>query len=87
MNETGNKPYTCAVAVPPDLLGLIPGLIAQRSVFGASSPTGRRISTLIEQTENGVSPGDTLAELDQLSRDGGEFVYANHARSHSKGAM
>lgn len=83
MNETGNKPYTCAVAVPPDLRGLIPGLIAQRSVFGAGSPTGRRISTLIEQIENGVSPHDTLLELDQLGRDGGEFVYANHMKGEA----
>ena len=69
------------------LQNLIPPLIARRAIVSATSPTGRRISTLIEQIENGVSPANTLAELDQLGRDGGEFVYANHSRADSKGAM
>lgn len=65
-----------------DLRSMIPSIIARRQAVGAGTPTGRRFSTLIEQIENGVSPADTLAELDQLGRDGGEFVYANHSRAN-----
>ena len=68
---------------------LIKGLIARRNHpdVGASSPEGRRISTLIEQLENGVPSAQTIQEIKQIRKDGGVFIYANHTRADSKGAM
>jgi hypothetical protein len=66
---------------------LIKGLIARRNHpdVGASSPEGRRISTLIEQLENGAPSAQTIKEIEQIRRDGGQYVHEHH--DHSKGAM
>lgn len=62
--------------------------VEARRLAGAHSPTGRRLSILIEQMENGAPTSQTLAELDQIRRDGGRYIHANHgAGSHSKGGM
>ena len=53
-------------------------LIAARECVGATSPIGRRLSTLGEQIKNGVSVGATLAEIEQLKRDGGAYVHSHH---------
>ena len=75
MNETGNKTYISAVAVPSDL---IKSLIARRVKIGASTPIGRRLSMIAEQIRNGVSPAQTIAEIEQIQCDGGRYVHANH---------
>lgn len=75
MNETGNKAGKITGGLPRDM---IPALIAQRLKAGASSPIGRRISTVVEQLENGVSPLQTLREIEQIQRDGEVFVYDHH---------
>ena len=61
-----------------DLRSTIPALIARRQVVGASSPIGRRLSMLVEQIENGVSPVQTVKEIEQILADGGEYIHANH---------
>lgn len=61
-----------------DLRSTIPALIARRQTVGASSPEGRRLSLLVEQIENGVSPAQTVAEIEQIQRDGGRYIHANH---------
>lgn len=52
--------------------------IEARRLAGANTPTGHRLSTLIEQMENGAPTAQTLAELDQIRRDGGLYIHANH---------
>jgi len=68
-----------------DLRSTIPALIAHRTKAGASTPIGRRLSTAIEQIENGISPISTLLEIERVQRDGGQYVHERHG--HSKGAM
>ena len=53
-------------------------LIAARECVGAASPIGHRLSTLGEQIKNGVSVGATLAAIEQLKRDSGEYVHSHH---------
>lgn len=65
----------------------IPAIISARNKAGAATPRGRRLSLLVEQIENGVPVTQTLAELNQLAADGGNFIYANHSRADSKGAL
>jgi hypothetical protein len=60
-------------------------LIEKRRVVGATSPYGRRLSMLVEQLNNGVSPVQTIREIEQIQRDGGRYVHANHFPS--QGAM
>lgn len=66
-----------------DLRSTIPALIARRQVVGASSPEGRRLSLLIEQIENGVSPVQTVKEIEQIIKDGGEYIHANHMKGEA----
>lgn len=66
-----------------DLRSTIPALIAKRNEFGASTPVGRRLSTAIEQIENGILPTQTAAEIEQLLRDGGEYIHANHMKGEA----
>lgn len=65
-----------------DLRSTIPALIARRQAVGASSPEGRRISILIEQIQDRMAPADmiarTIQEIEQVRRDGGEYIHANH---------
>jgi len=68
-----------------DLRSTIPDIIARRATVGASTPIGRRLSLLVEQIGNGVSPAQTVAEIAQIQRDGGRYVHEHHG--HSKGAM
>lgn len=61
-----------------DLRSTIPALIARRQTVGADSFEGKRLSTLIEQIQNGVSPVQTVKEIEQIIKDGGEYIHANH---------
>lgn len=68
-----------------DLRSIIPALITQRNLAGSSTPIGRRLSTAIEQIEIGLCPLQTIAEIEQIRLDGGQYVHEHHG--HSKGAM
>lgn len=60
---------------------IIPSLIARRVKVSASSPEGRRLSMLIEQMKNpDAAPymAQTVREIEQIRRDGGRYVHANH---------
>jgi hypothetical protein len=57
---------------------LTPAIIARRVKVGANTPTGRRLSMLVEQLNNGVSPVQTIREIEQIQRDGGQYVHGNH---------
>lgn len=77
-----------------DLRSTIPALIARRGVVGADSFEGKRLSTLIEQIDNGVSPVPTIAEIADIRANGYQppdfaamIAEGRHLRSHSKGAM
>jgi 2,4-dienoyl-CoA reductase-like NADH-dependent reductase (Old Yellow Enzyme family) len=66
-----------------DLRSTIPALIARRQAVGAATPIGRRLSLLVEQIEGGVSPAQTVAEIAQIQRDGGEYIHANHMKGEA----
>jgi len=66
-----------------DLRSTIPALIARRKEVKAGSPEGRRLSLLIEQIENGVSPVQTIKEIEQILADGGEYIHANHMKGEA----
>ncbi len=56
-------------------------LIARRSKVGADTPEGRRLSMLVEQMKNpDAAPYmvQTVREIEQIRRDGGRYVHANH---------
>jgi hypothetical protein len=57
---------------------LTKSLIAKRVQVGADTPIGRRLSMLVEQINNGVSPVQTIREIEQIQRDGGQYVHGNH---------
>jgi hypothetical protein len=45
---------------------------------GFHTPTGKRLSMIAEQIRNGVNPSRTISELEQIKRDGGRYIHANH---------
>lgn len=57
-------------------------IIARRVKVGADTPEGRRLSMLKEQLENPTVPASqvaqTIAEIEQIQRDGGQYVHSNH---------
>jgi len=57
---------------------LTKALIAKRVQVGATTPIGRRLSMVVEQLANGVSPAQTVKEIEQIQRDGGQYVHGNH---------
>jgi hypothetical protein len=57
---------------------LAKALIAKRVQVGATTPIGRRLSMVVEQLANGVSPAQTVKEIEQIQRDGGQYVHGNH---------
>lgn len=59
-------------------MSAIPEIIACRNKIGASTDLGRRLSTMVEQIQNGVSVKQTIAEIQQIQADGGVFVFENH---------
>ncbi|SFM24498.1 hypothetical protein SAMN03159423_0205 [Bradyrhizobium sp. NFR13] len=57
---------------------LTKALIAKRVQVGATTPIGRRLSMVVEQLANGVSPAQTVKEIEQIQRDGWQYVHGNH---------
>lgn len=77
MNETRNEAGKITEGLPGDLIASI---IAKRVQVGAGTPIGRRLSMVVQQMENGISPAATLREIEQINRDGGSYIHANHGK-------